>query len=178
MSHRSLVLLLVFVVVAASPIVARGQTPAQNGTDTAPSASGQAAGQSSAQNSGQQVPAKKVWTNDDVSGLRDQTVISTFSTPNAKPSAAGQRPASKGKDAKWYQARIGKLQAKIPPLDEQIDSLQAAIDGKPTGNGTESPVEMDNLKKQRDAAQGQLDALYDQARRDGIPASALPLQRL
>ena len=177
-------LLLVFAGLAISSIAARGQTPAQAGADAAAATSGQTSGQ----NSAQPAPAKKVWTNEDVSGLRADSVISTFSAPNAKPSASGPRPASKGKDAKWYQAQISKLQAKIPPLNDQIDELQAAIDGKPTGNGTESarprgvkadswPVEMDHLKKQRDAVEGQIGDLYDQARRDGIPSNALPLQQ-
>jgi len=189
MSQRALLLLMVFVWIVASPGGARGQAAAQSGVNTAPPASGQAVEQNSGsvQNSAQPAPAKKVWTNEDVSGLRDQSVISTFSPSNAKSSTPGQKPSPKGKDAKWYRENINKLQAKIPPLDEQIAALQSAIDGKPTGNGTESarprgvkadswPVEMDNLKKQRDGIQGQIAALYEEARRSGVPSDALPLQ--
>jgi hypothetical protein len=188
MSHRALVLLMVFVWILASPS-ARGQAAAQSGVNPPPSASGQTVEQNSGsvQNSAQPAPAKKVWTNEDVSSLRDQSVISTFSPSNTKSSTPGQKPSSKGKDAKWYRDNISKLQAKIPPLDEQIAALQSAIDGKPTGNGTESarprgvkadswPVEMDNLRRQRDGIQGQIATLYDEARRNGVPSNALPSQ--
>jgi hypothetical protein len=181
--------------IAASPLVARGQ-----GQAPAPSAPAdsqkevpsdtQSAAPSPGQNSTPQAPAKKVWSNEDVNGLRDPSIASSLppAPTKAQSSATGRKPPANTKDAKWYSDTITKLQAKIPPLDDQIAELQAAIDGKPTGNGTASerprsvkadswPVEMDNLEKQRDGIQSQLDALYDQARRSGIPSSALPPQQ-
>jgi hypothetical protein len=189
MSYRALIFSFVSLCVAAAcPMPARAQAPASNPPVDAAQTSGQTAGQSSPQ----AAPAKKVWTNEDVGELRSESVISTFSPANSKTSAAkssasGQKPASKGKDAKWYRDQITKLEASIPPLDNQIAELQAAIDGKPTGNGTEStrpsavkidswPVEMDNLQKKRSAVLSQINALYDDARHSGIPDSALPLQ--
>ena len=182
--NRRLFMLVGFLVwIAASLGVAHGQASAQNAPGAAPADSGQA----SAQSPGTQAPAKKVWTNEDVNGLRDQSVISTFSAPGTKSSKPGQKPASKGRDAKWYQEQIGKLQAKIPPLNDQIAALQAAINGKPTGSGKDSerprgvkadswPVERDQLEKKRGDIQNQIDALYEEARHNGIPDSALPPQ--
>lgn len=132
-----------------------------------------------------QPASKKVWTNDDVSGLREDSTVSTLTQPNAKPAKTGAKPAPKGRDAKWYQNQISRLQAQIPPLDTQIAELQAAIEGKPTGNSKEStrplgvkadpwPVELDQLQKKRDGIQAQISALEDQARHDGVPPGALP----
>jgi len=181
MSHRTLLLLLVFVWIAASPRAVHGQEPA-------PNAAPAVATQTATQSSDQQAPAKKVWTNDDVSDLRDQSVISSFGTSKAKSSASSQRPTSKGKDAKWYRDQITKLQGKVPPLDDQIAELQATIEGKPTGNGKESArprgvkadswqAEMNGLQKQRGAILSQISALYDDARHNGIPSGDLPVQQ-
>jgi hypothetical protein len=189
MSHRTFTLFFAVVCAAAFSVVAsgaQGQAPEPN---AATPAAGQSSGDGSEQNSEQPSPAKKVWTNDDLSGLSDphgQPRISTSSPGAAKSSDAARKPVAKGKDAKWYRDNITKLQAKIPALGEQINALQAAIDGKPTGNGTESvrprgvkadswPTEMDALKKQRDSIQNQIDALYDEARRNDIPSNALPV---
>jgi hypothetical protein len=181
MSHRALLFLLVFVWIAASPDGARGQEPAPSATQAAPT-------QTATQSSGQQAPAKKVWTNDDVSDLRDQSVISSFGASKVKSSTRSQKPTSKGKDANWYRNQITKLQAKVPPLNDQITELQAAIEGKPTGNGKESArprgvkadswqAEIDELQEQRDGILSQINALYDDARHNGIPDGDLPVQQ-
>ncbi|MGC2417316.1 MAG: hypothetical protein WA434_06185 [Candidatus Acidiferrales bacterium] len=130
-----------------------------------------------------QPTAKKVWTNEDVIGLREDSRISTFSQPNAKPAKNGAKPAnSKGKDAAWYQNRIAGLQAKLPHLDDQIGQLQAALNGEQVNSvrkwGGVKPddwrVELDTLQKKRDSIQSEISTLEDQARRDRVPASALP----
>jgi hypothetical protein len=181
MSYRIPLFLLVFVWVAASPCAVRGQEPASNSAQAAST-------QATSQSSDQQAPAKKVWTNDDVTDLRDESVISSFGPSKTKSSASSRRPASKGKDAKWYRDQITKLQAKVPPLNDQIAELQAAIEGKPTGDGKESTrpravranswqEEMNGLQKQRGAILSQISALYDDARHSGIPGGDLPVQQ-
>jgi hypothetical protein len=126
---------------------------------------------------------KKVWTNDDVNGLREDSVISTFAPPNAKPVKSGTKPAnSKAKDTKWYQDRITKLQAELPPLDDQIGQLQAALNGQTVNSvrkwgGTRPDdwkVQLDGLQKKHDDIQAQIGVLKDQARHDGVSPSALP----
>lgn len=128
---------------------------------------------------------KRVWTNDDVSSLRDAPTISTFTEPNAKAAKTGAKPASKGRDAKWYQNQIAKLQAQLPPLDTQIAELQSAIEGRPTGDSREStrpygvkadqwPVELDQLQRKRGEIEGHISALEDEARHNGVAANALP----
>jgi hypothetical protein len=130
------------------------------------------------------VPAKKVWTNEDVPVLRSESAISTIGNSNAK--AGGKpAPAPKNSDSKAYQAQIAKLQAEIPPIDAQIAELQAAIDGKPTGDAKTSQrpravktddwsVEMQQLEDKKDGILAQISALQDQARHKGVPANTLP----
>ncbi len=130
-----------------------------------------------------QPASKKVWTNEDVIGLRADSRISTFSQPNAKPAKNAAKPAnSKGKDAASYQNRIAGLQAKLPHLDDQIAQLQAALNGEQVNLvrkwGGVRPddwrVELDTLQKKRDSIQAEISTLEDQARHAGVPAGALP----
>jgi hypothetical protein len=131
-------------------------------------------------------PSKKVWTNEDVAGLRDSTTLSTFSSAKTKAPAGATRPAKTGtRNATWYHDQIAKLQAEVPPLNDQIAALQAAIDGKPTGDEKTSSrpygvkidswtEQRDSLTKKRDGILAQIDSLRDEARHNGIPDSALP----
>jgi hypothetical protein len=147
--------------------------------------SAEAASQASSQTTSApaQPPAKKVWTNDDVRGLRQDSVISTFTQPKPKPANNGAKPANpKGKQAQWYQNRIAGLQAKLPPIDDQIAELQAALSGQAVNEvrkwGGNKPddwgVELANLRKKHDDIEAQIATLKDQARHDGVPPSALP----
>jgi hypothetical protein len=130
-----------------------------------------------------QPASKKVWTNEDVIGLRADSRISTFSQANAKPAKDGAKQAnSKDKDAAWYQNRIAGLQAKLPRLDDQIGQLQAALNGEQVNSvrkwGGVRPddwrVELDTLQKKRVSIQSEVSALEDQARHVGVPAGTLP----
>jgi hypothetical protein len=133
-----------------------------------------------------QDPSKKVWTNDDVAGLRDNTTISTFRTAKTKPPSGTTKPGKTGaRNAAWYNNQIAKLQAEVPPLNDQIAALQAALDGKPTGDEKTSTrpygvridswtEQRDDLSKKRDGILAQIDSLRDEARHNGVPDSALP----
>ncbi len=185
MSHRPLTLLATVLFAAGAAITARAQSGSSG-------AATPAAGQTAATDASSAAPAqpagKKVWTNDDVTDLRGESVISTVGQPNAKTGAKPgdkRAPNAQNGNAKSYQAQIARLQAQIPPLDSQIAELQAAIDGKPTGDGKTSQrprsvksddwsVEMQDLQKKRDDTLAQIAALKDQARHQGVPANALP----
>ena len=66
-----------------------------------------------------------------MTGLRQDSVISTFSPPRPKPTKNGAKPSNpKSKDTQWYQNRIAGLEAKLPPIDDQIGELQAALSGQ------------------------------------------------
>jgi hypothetical protein len=126
-------------------------------------------------------PAKKVWTNEDMGAVHKSSVISTFTATNNKP--ANGKPAGTAKgNAKQYQDQILKLQAKLPPVDEQISELQATLNGD-TVNSTRhvSGTKIDDwheellqLQKQREDIATKISALQDEARRNGVPENQIP----
>jgi hypothetical protein len=126
---------------------------------------------------------QKVWTNEDMGDLRDRSAISTVGNPHpAKPSVNEKTvPNATRRNAKWYRDQILKLRAKIPPLDANIQQLQAALSGKTVDSvrrywGTRPDDWRDQLvrlQKQRDAIQAKIAALEDAARHDGVPQNAL-----
>jgi hypothetical protein len=185
MSHRTPILLaaLFLAAGAASTAQAQANSSATPGTQS----SAPAAQTSSATLAPAQASAKKVWTNDDVGDLRENSVVSAGGASRGGSGKPGDRPSatSKTKDAKSYHDQIAKLQAQLPPIDSQIAQLQAAIDGKFTGDAKTSTrptgvkggdwrLELDQLQKKRDGIAAQIDALIDQARRNGVPPNQLP----
>ena len=155
---------------APASTTASAQTPSTNGASAAST----------------EQAAKKVWTNEDLRVLHDDAPDSAV--VDRKPEPSGTRPRNpypKGRNAKWYHDQIAALQARIPKLDSQIAQLQAAIDGKPTGNGktSERPwvvrsddwsAELKQLQAQRADLMSKISALEDEARHNGIPVSSLP----
>lgn len=127
-----------------------------------------------------------VWTNEDLSGLRGDSVASNRAVAPPKPSATATKPsataASRGKDAKWYHDQISKLQAQLPPLDAQISNYQAALAGKPVDStrtyGWVRPADwsaqLAQLQQKRDDISNKITSLVDEARHKGIPANTLP----
>src|ERR1700689_3627941 len=74
---------------------------------------------------------KKVWTNDDG---RFHSRPSPSADANTKAAGTANKPKSNnnGKNAGWYRGQITKLQGQIPPLDDKIAQLQAALNGQTT----------------------------------------------
>ena len=128
-------------------------------------------------------PGKKVWTDEDMRSVHKNDAISTFSNAGSKPANAKPAANTKGnKDAKQYQTQIIRLQEKLPPLDEQISQLQAALNGD-TVNSTRHVGgakiddwndELLRLKKQREDITTKISALQDEARRNGVPENQIP----
>jgi len=189
MNRRIPPIVAAFVFAAAGAVTAHAQTqaaqPAQSTQATAPA---QTAAQNSATNPpAPQPPAKKVWTNDEMSSLDPHAGVSTVGNSNANSATSGANPraSSKNRDPGWYQDQISKLQAKIPLLDKQIAELQAALNGKPTGDAKRStrPTgvktddwsrELADLQKKREDTLAQISALQDQARHNGVAPNSLP----
>jgi hypothetical protein len=122
-----------------------------------------------------------------MSSLDPHAGVSTVGNSNANSPTSAPKPraTSKNHDPRWYQDQISKLQARIPPLDKQIAELQAALDGKPTGDAKRStrPTgvktddwsrELADLQKKREDTLAQISALQDQARHNGVATNALP----
>jgi hypothetical protein len=160
-------------------------THAQNGTSAAPDAPSS----SPATTPSQAPPAtsNSVWTNDNVTELRENSEISTVGRTAANPREAGRKTVAgwNAHDATWYRNEIAKLEAKLPPLDTQIEQLREAIDGKAMGDrktssrpwsvkGDSWAREEAELQNKRDGIAARIDALRDQARHSGVAPNALP----
>ena len=164
----------------------------QNGSSGAPAppptqaASGSVDGNSAALSATAPAPApaKKVWTNEDVTDLRGVAPVSTVGSTDP---TGGKKPkqAANNRNPRAYQAQIARLEGQIPSLDAQIAELQAAIDGKPTGDAKTSQrprsvqaddwnVEMQELQKKKQDTLDQIAALKDEARHQGVPPNTLP----
>jgi hypothetical protein len=190
MSRRMLPAIASVVLIAGSG----GRAHAQASQTTQVTQPGQAGGpqQGAAQNTSANTSAlptaKKVWTNDELSAQDPNTGISTVGKANnvtGKRAMVARPAAANGRNAKWYQDQIARLQAKIPVLDSQIADLQAALDGKAPGDGKRSVrpygVKMDDwsrelteLRQKREGTLDQISALRDQARHNGVAPNALP----
>jgi len=153
-------------------------SPAQ-GPDSAHSQSAQTSAKPANQSRSQ-----KVWTNEDMGGLRDHSAISTVGNAHAaqpNPNDRADRNVPH-RNANWYRDQILKLRAKIPPLDETIQQLQAAIDGKTVDSvrkywavrADDWRDQLARLKKQREDIQARIAALEDEARHNGVPQNSLP----
>lgn len=166
-------------------VIALPVTRAQNGTPGAPDAPSS----SPATAPSQAPPAtpRRVWTNDNLTELRENSEISTVGGTAANPGKAGGKTVagSKAHDAQWYRDQIVKLEAKLPPLDSQIEQLREAIDGKAMGDGKTSSrpwaVKGDSwareeaeLQNKRDGIAAHIDALREQARHNGVAPNTLP----
>jgi len=134
-----------------------------------------------------QTPAKKIWSNEDMKDLDPHTGVSTVGKSDSKTAKPSSKPANSGQShsADYYKQKIAKLQSEIPPLDKQIAELQAAIDGKPTGDAKEStrPAgvkfdswanELAQFQKKRDDLVAQIAALQDEARHNGVAPKDIP----
>ncbi len=185
MNRRTLTLLASFCLADGVAWATGSQAPQSSQQTSSPQSTGQsAASQPAAPTATSQAPDKKVWTDEDMTDLRDRSSISTVGNAAPKLAKAGDKPspAPKGKDARWYRDQIDKLQAKIPPLDDKIHDLQAALNGEQVSAtrqyGGVRPDDwrdqLARLQKQRDDIVAKISALIDEARHNGVPANALP----
>jgi Tfp pilus assembly protein PilV len=193
MSQRVLLIAACVVLMAGNGASAYAQgaqstQPTQATVTTQNGAQNSTANPSSGNSATPQPTQKKVWTNDELSAEDPNAGISTVgkATNNTAKRAVAARPTSaNGRNAKWYQDQITKLQAKIPVFDGQIADLQAALDGKVPGDGKRSVrpygVKMDDwsrelieLQQKRGDTLDQISALRDQARHNGVAPNAIP----
>jgi hypothetical protein len=188
MNRRTLVsiaaLALMTAVLVPRPARAQGNSSSQTGDAAAPAqANSTGTPNATASTTTATAPAKKVWTDEDMRSVHNSDAISTFSRAGSKPVNGKPAANTKGnKDAKQYQTQIIRLQEKLPPLDEQISQLQAALNGDTVNStrhvgGTKIDDwhdELVRLQKQREDIATKISALQDEARRNGVPENQIP----
>ena len=129
---------------------------------------------------------KKVWTNDDVGGLRREAPISNVGVPAAKQTRQNQAQAKAAAPAnaatvRRYHDQILALQKQLPDLDSKISELQGAINGDTVNSTRHVGVKIDDwhdelarLQTQRTDVASKINALQDQARHSGVPENEIP----
>jgi len=140
---------------------------------------------------------KKVFTDEDVSSLKGNTLSVVgeeppAADPNADPNAPGAKEPAKPaaqpgpKDEAYWRAKAKKIRDQMAEVDQQIATLQDEI--KKGGNLGVDPktgltqnviiledrsAKLKSLEKKRDDLQAQMDALEEEARRADVPVGWL-----
>lgn len=183
MTQRTLYFLAALCVAAGLGAVPRIQ--AQDTSSVAPKQATPTSSQN-VQGSPVQPAAKKVWTNEDVTNLRDPSTVPTSNETLARPpKPEGESETVSQADVAHFHDQIVKLEAQLALLDQRIKALQDGIDGKPTGNGKDSTrkfgarggdwrIEESQLQARRDRIAARISALQDEARHKRVSPNAIP----
>ena len=121
--------------------------------------------------------AKKVWTNDDMGDVHQNSSVSVVGTQkkNNQPNYYSPPPGQSEYMVKMYRQQIDQLQAQADAIDKQISNLQDAKNGKtvdssrtydPWGGKTgDWNAQIEQLQKNRDNILKQIDSIQDQIRK-------------
>ena len=184
--RRGVLSLAIFAVCFAATFLpdARGQSSSPSQTSDSPA-------QPPAQrnSSGNPEPAKpgnpkKVWTEDDLNSLKSR--VSVVGGPSKSPKTSQKLPQDNQaaaslppeKDPAWYHRQLSPFRAQIEEMDAQIRKLKEVQGGKETSDagrrahGFDLPMNTQDrtevLEKRKRELQAKVDALEDQARRNGL----------
>jgi len=186
---QSLAIVASFFLVASAATIARAQTSASSASSPASGAASAAPANTpsaTAAASSSAATAKKVWTNEDVTNLQDES-ISTIGKSGAKPvkTGAGSKPVPAPRNSQQILNEITKLKGQVTEFDAQIAQLQAAMSGQATGDSKSSTrpfgvkdnsfqTELDDVQKKRADTLTHISDLEDQARHNGVPENSIP----
>ncbi len=127
---------------------------------------------------------KKVWTEDDLNSLKSR--VSVVGGPSKSPKTSQKPPQDNQaaaslppeKDPAWYRQQLSPLRAQIEEMDAQVRKLKEVQGGKETSDagrryhGFDLPMNTRDrtevLEKRKRELQAKVDALEDQARRNGL----------
>ena len=123
---------------------------------------------------------KKVWTNDDLTPGNPAgaaTTVKATTAPTHLEKATTPQPANQ------LRTRLEKLQAQWKDADAQLDRLKRFASGDTSGDAGRQlhkgynmepiPDQIAKLEEKMRQLQLQIDAIYDEARKKGIPAGDL-----
>jgi hypothetical protein len=156
------------------------QTPATPPTGaTAGSANG-AVPDSTSDSNASSKKAKKVWTNDDVTGRTG--AISVVGNANSKSKTTAQTPAD-GAYISSVKKKLQELQDKMAAADKELASLKSFNDGEPVSTADREfhksygnePIaqQIAALQAKKQDLQSKIDALLDEARKKGVEPGQL-----
>jgi hypothetical protein len=165
-----------FAVVLALSAAASAVAQSQDSSAPAPPAPTQ-----DSQTSTETKKPKKVWTNDDLSGAKG--AVSVVGNPKNKPKTSPSKPANDQYVAS-VRKQLDKLQGQIADIDKQLVDLKNFSEGEPSTsagglklnkNHDREPIEvqMRALQDQKKDLQSKVDALLDEARKEGVESSRL-----
>lgn len=130
----------------------------------------------------------KVWTNDDLEGIRSLGQLSVVGPSNNEGSTQflPHRAFTNIEDPEWYSAQAANLQAELDQRRAELQSYEQALEDarslrEMTGGinleedqvGLTPESAMQMLRERVNDTQMQLDALQDLARRNGIAPGTL-----
>ena len=143
----------------------QSQPPPQAQPSKAPQ-SGETPGNAPKAEPGKGKKPKKVWTEDDMGKLGNK--VSVVGGSNSATTANG--PARSGsRDTSYYRDRLTPLRQQLERIETQIRDLQTAKLG-----GRENIARsLERLEAQKKEVQGKIDAVEDEARKDGIEPGQL-----
>lgn len=131
---------------------------------------------------------KKVWTNDEISNVGGDGAISVVGKAGGGPSSnnfqkAASGSAARDKQAAAYRDRLHQLNNELEATDKKISQLQnfKADNSSPSGGidmnhrYSRTPVEdqVKELEEKKKQIQVQIDAVEDQARKNGFEPGQL-----
>jgi uncharacterized protein YukE len=150
-------------------------------TAAAPAASEQTAAtdkkDSSATTPAPKPKAKKVWTNDDMGDVHQNSAVSVVGTQKKsnQPNYYSPPPGQSEYMVKMYRQQIDQLQSQADAIDKQIANLQDAKNGKTVDSSrTYDPwggkqgdwnTQIAQLEKNRDNVLKQIDSVEEQIRK-------------
>jgi chaperonin cofactor prefoldin len=125
---------------------------------------------------------KKVWTNDDVP--RAAGTVSVVGDPKSKPQPAATAKPANAQYIASVRKQLEKLQGQIADIDKQLVDLKNFREGEPSTsasgvklnkNYSREPIEvqMRALQSQKKDLESKVDALLDEARKQGVESSQL-----
>jgi hypothetical protein len=143
-------------------VIASGQQP----TDTPP-------GTTTSSSTANARP-KKVWTNDDVAPASASVTAAAKAASSPAPSATG----ANAQLATQLRIKLEKLQAQLKVVDTQLDELKRFKAGELSGDAGRQlhkryssapiPEQIAKLEGKNNYLQGQIEAIYEEARKKGI----------
>ncbi len=124
---------------------------------------------------------KKVWTNENLSGVIG--AVSVVGDPKNKPKPASSNPVN-AQYVTSVRKQLDKLEGQIADIDKQLVDLKNFSEGKPSTSASgiklnksyqREPIEvqMRALQDKKKDLESKVDALLDEARKKGVESSQL-----